>query len=437
MLSFNKIKLGKIQTLCQRLAGLLILPVLLSACESGDTDVIDESIRFGDTVALEISGFEQIAPDITNIVMGVGDSVQLQALGHQSDGRVVDVSDEVSWRVSDGSKATVSSDGLLTANAQADMLLVEAFVPIKPQLYVSESFVIRNAVLQSLVIQNEQGASGAGSFAVNNCDAIQLRAVGVFDDGSERIISNHELQWSHNGTKSRIDSSGLVRLGPDTALNITADISAAYTGDVATDFTAAVAALEIIPRELQRISLSPDPANLVVADVQQFQATAHLQDGSQVNVTQTAYWDLAGTALTATANQGEFEATSITDGSPVTVSAACQDGEAGQGTVQVSVASAARVEMADTKNGVYVALLANELIDVVTNEIRFFKVYDVNSQNVSVDATVVLNPVGDEDINLISQDNTAIELNFGAVAGEAHIQFSNDGKDFLFPVVIK
>lgn len=193
-----------------------LLPILmLSACTGvvppkvvpaeDDTDLPDEVD--GTPVSLTISPG---AP-----ILEAGDAVQLVAEGWLSNGRRVDLSDEVAWRSEQGRVAEVTPEGLLSALAEGEAEIVATW---GGALVGSARLTVLDAdnVLQSVRILPDNITLGIG-------DTVTLSAEGTFSDGVVGDITASCLWSSNRENVATVDLRGRVEAVAAGVATLSAD----------------------------------------------------------------------------------------------------------------------------------------------------------------------------------------------------------------------
>ncbi len=178
----------------------------------------------------------------------VGNNLELQALGHYSDGSLRDLTDDVSWTVSDPALAHIttldSPRGRLTALASGTVTVTATLNTISG----SADFLLHEAQVLTLTIEGADGPVSAGS-------ELTLRALAQLEDGSQEDLSD-QVQWSSSAPEVLVPHP--TDPGVFQALAVgAARISAVYS-DAQGQNTSAILQLEVVEAPLQALALHDD-----------------------------------------------------------------------------------------------------------------------------------------------------------------------------------
>lgn len=120
-----------------------------------------------------------------------GQTANLRAEAEFNNGRRLDVTSTANWQTSDASIATIDTSGLLTAVKQG---FVTITVTKDGKSNSVEMEIGKPIELTHIKIESE-----LGYLVVNIDDYIEVGAVGVYDDGSERLLPLAGLTWGVHG----------------------------------------------------------------------------------------------------------------------------------------------------------------------------------------------------------------------------------------------
>lgn len=157
--------------------------------------------------------------------------------GQYSDGSEKTLSSGVTWTVSND-KASVDSNGNLTARGIGEVVVTGTIAGVSKDIPLTVS----NAVLQSLAISRQDGASG--SVAVGR--TVALKAMGQFSDSTNSNVAN-DVTWTVSNDNVSVGTGGVV-----TTSKVGSAKVSARSGNVVTDFD-----LTVGPAELVSLSISP------------------------------------------------------------------------------------------------------------------------------------------------------------------------------------
>jgi len=181
------------------IALLLALAPALGAC-SQNFDEDDEESE-GSDLSDRLSGILVIPEEV---LLPVGSSVQLKAVGLLDDRSTADLTTSASWAIGDEAVAQVSNDldseGLLEGLDVGSTTLRCAFEGTGSQDVFVE---VIDASLERLSVSPT-------SVIITEGDEVQLRAYASFSDGSEGEVSS-QVRWiTDDGGIAQIDSTGML-----------------------------------------------------------------------------------------------------------------------------------------------------------------------------------------------------------------------------------
>jgi uncharacterized protein YjdB len=203
---------------------------------------------------------------------------QFTATGKYSDGSTADVTRTASWVSSNTGVATVNASGLTTAVAAGSATIT-----------ASLSGVAGTATLTVTPILSSISVSpNAPSIAVGATQ--QFTATGTYSDGSKKPVTT--ATWTAaNPAIATVNASGLATAVASGSTQITAS-----SNGISGSTTLTVSGLTL--------SISPNPATFAMGATQQFTATATQSGGSPNDVTASAQWSIANTAVATVASGG-------------------------------------------------------------------------------------------------------------------------------------
>ena len=261
-------------------------------------------------------------PNVSTIAKGT--TQQYTSFAVMSDGKA-DVTGVATWSTSDGSVATVSSSGLVTAMAPGSVVVSASFAGSTQSLLLN----VTAAALRSITINGPAG--GPGPISTPLGIDVPLGVTGSYSDGSSQDLAGQVTWTSSNPGVATVDQGGVVH---PVALGTT-DVTAARDG-VSTTIT-----VTVTPAVLVAISVTPVAATVPKGTVLSFVATGTLSDGTSRDISTQVAWassdpgvvsvtvapavgvsgiarDLGTVAITATSSQDA----SISGTASVTVTAA-------------------------------------------------------------------------------------------------------------------
>ena len=168
----------------------------------------------------------QIVPDRLIVLLGIGELVQLRAIGILSDDTTQDITADVTWSSSVPAVATVgdttATKGLLTAVA-VGATEITATDPVTGVVSGIFAVTVGNALPSSIAIQPDS------PFILITVGTQQFEAALVFTDGSTTSVTQVAAWGSSNAVVASIDQTGLATLASVGTTTISAAF-AAITG---------------------------------------------------------------------------------------------------------------------------------------------------------------------------------------------------------------
>ena len=282
-------------------------PVDVSASSGGHSG----SLAF--TVSAATLSSILVSPNPVSLV--AGQTASMKATGVYSDGTSQDITGQVSWSTGDGSIASVSALGLLTAASVGQTTVSATSGAIAGNATVNVSAV----VLQSILVT----PSGA-SIAIGQTQA--FAAFGIFNDGSTTEFTNSVAWGTDAHAVATIAQDGTATgVGTGTA-NVTAT-SGAIIGSVQ---------VKVTPAVLQSINIFPADPSIPVGGQVQFTVTGTFSDNTTQQLSNATYASsdaslatidpVTGVATGVAANAGPITITAtvgaFTDSTTLTVTPA-------------------------------------------------------------------------------------------------------------------
>jgi hypothetical protein len=276
---------------------IVALAAMTAACHGKNTNVVSP----GNTVqSIEISGK-------TSIV--VGENSQLTATATFADGTKKDVTQLATWK-SLMANVPVSATGVVTGLKATECGITATYDNVTGQVAIS--ITAGQGVVEGGGGGGDNGGGGGGgnnggggddpsatvqslTLSGNSTVAVgqvsQLTATAHMSNGTTKNVTG-QATWTSSAPATATVSSGLL-----TGVAIgTSTITAALNGKSA-QTTATVQAGPPTAPSVQSLSISGNPS-VTVGQTSQLTVTAHLSDGTTVNVTGDAVWasDAPGTA---------------------------------------------------------------------------------------------------------------------------------------------
>src|SRR5215813_6477228 len=253
---------------------------------------------------------QSIAVTPTPDTITVGSTVAFTATGHYSDGSTQNVTTQCAWTSAIPSEATiVSNTGVATGVAAGGPDTITASVS---GVSGTASLTVIAPTLQSITVTPNSTSVVVGS-------TVAFTATGLYSDGSSKNITTQAAWTSSNTTLATIVSTTGVATGVASGGPVT--IAATLSGVSGTASLAVNAPPPPPPQPtLQSITVTPNPASVVVSSTVAFTATGRYSDGSTRNVTTQAAWTSSNTTLASVVGTTGV-ATGVAAGGPVTITA--------------------------------------------------------------------------------------------------------------------
>jgi hypothetical protein len=239
----------------------------------------------------------EIVPDGAHVI--AGQSLQLVATRHYSDGTVENVTRVVDWSTSDANALRLSSPeispGLVLAESVANIVFVTARDPASG-VSVTSTFAVDAATLRRIDVNPSPAISLART------QQRQLQAIGTFSDGSTQDITQNVLWSSSNEQVADVSTMQGTRgfvtaIAPGTT---TVSATDGLTGVVGSTLVFVNGEAPV----LRAIQLIPNPATIVVGTSTQYTATGIYDNGMTEDITTSVTWSSSAPGIATINNQG-------------------------------------------------------------------------------------------------------------------------------------
>ena len=242
----------------------LMLCMVLSSCgghSSKTTPTGNSSNSTPSLVSITITG----AGSATSLP--VGGTLQLTAQGKYSDGSTSDLTSQVTWALSDGSMASLSTSGLLTGKKTGSVIAIATKGAVSGTLLLSVS----KAAITSIAV------SGGGSLAAGFTE--QLAAQGTFTDNSTQSVTAQATWQTSDATIATVSGAGVL-----TALKAGTVVVTASIGTVSGTLSV------VVNPALSTLIISPASFSIASGQKQQLTAQGVYSDGTSHDVTTQVTW---------------------------------------------------------------------------------------------------------------------------------------------------
>ncbi len=203
-----------------------------------------------------------------------GSSEQLNAVGTYTDGRVLSITNLVTWQSSDATVATVSPSGMLQAFAGGTVTVTATMNSVSGATSVSVS----GPTLSSIAIT-------PAVFTITPGQAKQLSVLGVYSNGTTQDVTSQVTWVSGTTSAATVSTSGLVTGVSSGTSTITATLGAKQAGAVAT----------VTAAQLTQIIVTPATASIATGQTQNYMANGYFSDGSSTDLTNSVTWTSSAT----------------------------------------------------------------------------------------------------------------------------------------------
>ncbi|PSV64873.1 hypothetical protein [Photobacterium angustum] len=214
----------------------------------------------------------------------IGYSLEMTAIGHYSDGSTQDISDQVSWQLSNQEVGQLSKN-IFISKLQGLILVKASLDDIKSQDF---SIEVTNAHLENIVISQSQPRSGKADITFAKGIKTALIATAYYSDGTA-IDVTHLVSWhSNNPTIADVEDGALQILANSGETSIHAKLGNIESQELSVEATQAELLSVNISSKIPKIAKS----DLTLAKGMQVKllATAHYSDGSSPDVTDQVKW---------------------------------------------------------------------------------------------------------------------------------------------------
>ncbi|WP_421252410.1 Ig-like domain-containing protein [Aeromonas sp. 600724] len=275
---------------------LLFVTSILTACggpagEAGGNDENkDPSVERPELHKIDIIPSPILTRGISSLSLAKGNSQPFIAIGHHTDGSTLDISDSVTWSLSDESVATISDDGLLTG-VSAGTITVTA---TKDNITSNQVEVtITDAVITALQVS-------PAAISVVTGQEQQLTVMATYSDNTSFDVTS-TVAWAVDSTIATLTANGLLTGASAGSTTLTASKDGISSNEVSVTVSNAVIT-----------SLTVTPANVSVAKGQQkpLRVMATYSNNTSSDVTDSATWVSADATVATVTSNGLLTGTS-------------------------------------------------------------------------------------------------------------------------------
>lgn len=208
-----------------------------------------------------------VAPASAQIADGT--TQQFKATGNYSDGSTKNLTASINWDSSAASVALINASGIASASATGTTIITAS----SGSIHDSATLNVTASPLISISVTPLNPSLAAGT-------SLQLKAVGVFQDGSTQDLTGSVTWTSSTPSLVSVNASGLLR-----GIKIGTTKVSATKGSIV-----GVANVTVTAARLVSLAISPTSASIAKLTTEQFSATGTFTDGSTRDVTAQLNW---------------------------------------------------------------------------------------------------------------------------------------------------
>jgi uncharacterized protein YjdB len=240
---------------------------LVTAKGEGKANISAEYQGLSGSVEIEVTAAVLAAIQVTpaNAVVALGTTQQYTATGVYSDATTHDITDDVNWISSDLTVATIDGDGLATTLKAGQTTISATLAGVTG----TATLTVTGATPTSVVVSPATATTATGG-------TVQFTAMVHFSDGTQQNLTSAASWSSSNDTIATVVGGLATGVAKGTAT-----ITATYSGQSGT------ASLEVTDATVTSVVVSPASASIHKGGTQQFEAVAHLSDGTNTGVLTT------------------------------------------------------------------------------------------------------------------------------------------------------
>ncbi|WP_421321023.1 Ig-like domain-containing protein, partial [Aeromonas veronii] len=214
---------------------LLFVTSILTACggpagEAGGNDENkDPSVERPELHKIDIIPSPILTRGISSLSLAKGNSQPFIAIGHHTDGSAFDISDSVTWSLSNESVATISGDGLLTGVSAGTITLTAT----KDNITSNQvSVEVTDAVITALQVT-------PANVSVAKGQQQQLTVIATYSDNTSSDITS-TVAWAVDSSIATVTPDGLLTGVETSTTTLTATKDNITSNQVSVEVTDAV-----------------------------------------------------------------------------------------------------------------------------------------------------------------------------------------------------
>lgn len=290
--------ISKVKNIVAILLSVGALSAVLTACDS-NTDV-DLFVQAEEVAALGLATLS-VSSDV--LLINKDEKSQFSASGKSNDATdIPDLNSKVTWTTSNTGLATIDDTGLVTAIADGVVTITATYAYLKAH----STLTINTADLVQITL--------SGNALIDECKTSEIKARGIFSDGSERVISaglSFTVSDSSVATIKGATNSAILMTHMPGLVTVEA-IKSQVTGTLNIEVADA----------LQELLISPVQADVSVGRTVTFGATGIYADSESADITASTAWTSVDSAIAAFSADTNGIITGVTEGT-TNILAAC------------------------------------------------------------------------------------------------------------------
>jgi phospholipase C len=303
---------------------------LAASAATGQTTITATAAGIGGSSTLTVTSAALVSIAITPAVpnISLGTTEQFAATGAFTDGSVQNITSSVQWNSSNSSIATINnaagSQGLATSVATGNSTISATSGSIS----ASTTLTVSSTALASITVNPPIPSIAQGTTQ-------QFTATGTFTDGSTEDLTTSATWRSGNAAVATVISTAQA-----TSVAIGTALITATLGGVSGSTL-----LTVTPASVVSIAVNPATAAIPLGLNQAFTALGTFSDGSTQDVTDSAHWSSSVPGVATVSNTPGSNGVATSSGSGATVLSATLGGVAGSGSLTVTTALLATIEI--------------------------------------------------------------------------------------------
>lgn len=361
-----------------------------------------QGVKGSTALTVENAALERIMLTPRQSDMLLGASLDFTAIAVYSNGGVLDVSDTVTWSVSD-SNVTHNGSGKVISNGSmpnSNPVVVSVLDP-ETGITAESNLKVHNSELTSIIVNPTEITLGIG-------EVQKIEVVGVYNDGSTIEVSN--------GVEFIFDDSSVVS-------EFDGEITGLKEGDsgftVQFEGISVEGELTVADRKLVSISVTPEVAEIIKGQGQQYSAIGVYDNGTTKVLTGEVFWSAESPVTFDPTSPGLASSDAAIPSAKITAqldNITSEESdisviEAGEVVEVIASVKNSELHVGETTNLLATAVYENGKTSTVTEKVTWV----TKNGNVTVDQSgkVTANKVGDDTITgkYLGHDITAIALN--------------------------